>query len=138
MRPHKMLLILLLSAVLPLELSACGAGNRDMTASGQSSSSVPDGYLQTAGNRTDAEAAPGGYDYLADTKQVKDTVARLPGVEDSSIVMNGATAYVTLRLRDDVDLEQAMEIRNRAHAVLKQLMPRYEVRVSVGKRRVLQ
>lgn len=138
MRPHKKLLVLLMSAVLPLQLSACGAGDRDRTASVQSPSSVPDGYLQTTGGRAHAEAAPGEYDYLADTKQVKDTVARLPGVEGSSIVMNGAKAYVTLQLRDDIDLEQAMEIRNQAHASLQKLMPRYEVRISVGKRRVLQ
>lgn len=126
--------ILALSLMLLAAGTACGANNGEMK--GQSYDR--DGLLGTTSANPNLPINPTYHNYATDVKLLKDSIAQIDGVQDSTIVLNGATAYVTLELRDDLDIEESMRIRNAAQASLQRMMPRYDVRVSVGKNRLFQ
>jgi hypothetical protein len=114
-----------------LVLAAAGCG----TGSGQTKTQSygRDGLLGTTSANPNLPINPGYHDYASDVRMLKQSIGQIPGVTDSSIILNGPTAYVTLQLRDDIDIEQSMSIKSAAQANLQNLMPRYDVRVSVGK-----
>lgn len=125
----------LLISILMLGAAACATSS---TSDGQAKSQSygRDGLLGTTSSNPNSPMNPGFHNYAVDVKMLKDSIEQIPAVEDSSILLNGPTAYITLQLRDDVDIEESMKIRNLAQANLQKLMPRYEVRVSVGKNQI--
>lgn len=82
-----------------------------------------------------AASLPSGT-YASDAKIVKESIARIAGVTDSSVLFNGLTAFITLHLGKDLDIEESMKIRKDAQELLERLLPHYEVRVSVEKNHV--
>lgn len=134
-------LVILLGLALTVSGTACGkwggSGGDDKRGL-QSQSYGRDGLLGTTSANPNLPGSPTYHTYAADVRLLKDTIAQIPGVQDSTVVLNGITAYVTLQLKDDVDIEQSMRIRNSAQASLQRLMPRYDVRVSTGKASLLQ
>jgi hypothetical protein len=127
-------LALLISAAVLTCITGCGAGNGQ----GQSQSYAQDGMLGITSANPNLPGNTTYHTYSKDVRMLKEQVAQIPGVTDSTVVMNGVTAYVTLQLRDDVDIEESMRIRNSAQTSLQRLMPRYDVHVSVGKNRLFQ
>ncbi|WP_438444850.1 hypothetical protein [Gorillibacterium sp. sgz5001074] len=132
---------LLLGFALAVSATACGnwggSGGDDKRGL-KSQAYGRDGLLGTTSSNPNLPGSPTYHTYAADVRLLKDTVNGIQGVKDSTVVLNGATAYVTLELDDAVDIEQSMRIRNSAQASLQRLMPRYDVKVSVGKARLLE
>lgn len=134
-------LVLLLGGFLVVSATACGTwgGSGGDDPNGLKSQSYGrDGLLGTTSANPNLPGSPTYHTYAADVRLLKDTVAQIPGVADSTVVLNGTTAFVTLELREEVDIEQSMRIRNSAQASLQRLLPRYDVRVSTGKTRLFQ
>lgn len=115
---------------LTLMLIGCGtnAGGRS-----QAKQYDNDGLLGATSSNPNLPTSPTYHNYSNDVKLMKDTIAGFTGVADSTILLNGPTAYVTLQLNDDIDIEESMRIRNHAQTSLQRMMPRYDLRVSVGK-----
>ncbi|MDF2939256.1 MAG: hypothetical protein K0Q90_4629 [Paenibacillaceae bacterium] len=118
---------LLLAAVL---LNACGAGSGESTVRIYSRGASP---VEAAAGSA-ASLPPGSY--ASDAKTLKEAIARIPGITDSSVLFNGLTAFITLHLGKEIDIEESMRIRSAAQEILEDLLPQYEVRVSVEKNHI--
>lgn len=116
--------------ILLLLLAGCAANGGGRT---QANQYDRDGMLGATSANPNLPISPTYHNYSNDVKLMKDTIRGMPGVKDSTILLNGPTAYITLQLNDDVDIEESMRIRNNTQASLQRMMPRYDVRVSVGK-----
>ena len=122
------------TAVLLLGLPACGAGNSgDTNGPVRTQAYDNDGLLGATRANPNLPTSPTYHNYSNDMKLFRDTIAQIPGVEDSTVLLNGPTAYVTLMVPRDMDIEASMRVRNSAQASLQRMLPRYEVRVSVRK-----
>lgn len=131
-RPSTPALIAALLAA--LALTACGVQKDESNNRIQSDGA---GELLAAARSGLAASAPDSrHTYAADARLLKESIAAIPGVTDSSVLLNGLTAYVTLHLGKDTDIEESMRIREEAREKLSRLLPQYEVRVSVEKNRV--
>lgn len=122
----------MLGLALTAGLTACGTTGGQVK--GQSYGR--DGLLGTTSSNPNVPVNPGFHDYASDVRLLKESIGQIPGVADSHIVLNGPTAYVTLQLREDIDIEESMRIRNSAQTTLQRMMPRYNVKVSVAKNRM--
>lgn len=120
----------LLAAVI---LTACGAGSGEGGGASFSRGAAP---VEAAAAGSAASIHSGARSYAADAKTLKAAIARIPGVNDSSVLFNGLTAFITLHLDKDIDIEESMNIRKHAQETLEQLLPQYEVRVSVEKNHI--
>lgn len=105
--------VCLLSCTLLALLPSCGAGTTDSKPRILSYSASPD--------------------YASDLRVLKATITQLPGVVDSSIVVNGTTAYITLKLEGGVDAEEGTRVCRLARSNLQEAMPRYNIKVAVHK-----
>lgn len=114
-------------------LTACGVGSGDDGVRVYSQAAAPVDAA-SAGSAAPASLPTGTY--ASDAKILKDAIARIPGVTDSSVLFNGLTAYITLHLGKELDIEESMQIRKSAQELLGRLLPQYEVRVSVEKNHV--
>jgi hypothetical protein len=112
-------------------LTACGAGSGEEGVRVYSRGAAP----VEAASAGSAASLPTGT-YASDAKKLKEAIARIPGVTDSSVLFNGLTAYITLHLGKQLDIEESMQIRKSAQELLERLLPQYEVRVSVEKSHV--
>ncbi|MDF2926033.1 MAG: hypothetical protein K0R57_4947 [Paenibacillaceae bacterium] len=121
---------LVISLVAALLLASCGKSAGQI----RTPSSLQESRMDAASIvPSDFVLDPASHDYASDSRILKESIGRIPGVTDSAIVLNGPIAYITLQLQADMDIEESMQIRNLAQAQLKQILPRYDVRVSVGK-----
>lgn len=112
-------------------LTACGAGSEEGGVRTYSRGAAP---VDAASAGSPASLSTGTY--ASDAKTLQEAIARIPGVTDSSVLFNGLTAYITLHLGKELDIEESMQIRKSAQDLLERLLPRYEVRVSVAKNHV--
>ncbi|MFM9331672.1 hypothetical protein [Paenibacillus mesotrionivorans] len=112
-------------------LTACGAVSGDEGVRVYSRGAAPVDAASTGS----AASLPTGT-YASDAKILKEAIARIPGVTDSSVLFNGLTAYITLHLGKQLDIEESMQIRKSAQELLGRLLPQYDVRVSVEKNHV--
>ncbi len=112
-------------------LTACGAGSGAEDVRIYSRGAAP----VDAASAGSALSLPTGT-YASDAKTLKEAITRIPGVIDSSVLFNGLTAYITLHLGKELDIEESMQIRKSAQELLERLLPQYEVRVSVEKNHV--
>lgn len=95
------------------------------------------GRLEAAGTDPGVPSGPTYRTYSDDMRLIKQAARQIPGVRDSTVLLNGPDVYVNLELDDNVGLEESMRIRNQAQASLQRLMPRYNVKVSAGKNGLL-
>ncbi|WP_409343458.1 YhcN/YlaJ family sporulation lipoprotein [Paenibacillus sp. MBLB4367] len=122
------------AAILALALIGCGTNNGQT----KTNSYQNDGLLGTTQANPNNPANPQyPHTYSADTQLIKSTLQQIPGIRSSSIILNGPNAYVNLDLTDDTPLEEAMRIKNEAQTKVGQMMPRYNVKVSTNKSRML-
>lgn len=130
MRPLPALCCVIVAAA---ALTACGAGAGESRVQTYSRGSAP---LEAAGSSIAAASQPQSRSYASDAKKLKDSINTIPGVTDSSVLFNGLTAFITLHLGKDVDIEESMRIRRAAQETIERLLPQYQVRVSVEKNHV--
>lgn len=130
-------LTVLFGAALLAGAAGCGA-NGGTGSQGESRPYAQDGMLGITSANPNLPGNETYHTYSKDVRMLKEQIAQIPGVVDSTVVMNGVTAYVTLQLREEADIEESMRIRNSAQTSLQRLMPRYDIRVSVGKNRLFQ
>ncbi|WP_158560863.1 YhcN/YlaJ family sporulation lipoprotein [Paenibacillus contaminans] len=121
------------AALISIALIGCG-GNADKV---KTNSYKNDGLLGTTQGNPNNPANPQYHTYAADTQLIKSTLQQISGIRSSSIIMNGPNVYVNLDLTDDTPLEEAMRIKNEAQTKVSQMMPRYNVKVSTNKSRML-
>ncbi|RAU97873.1 hypothetical protein [Paenibacillus sp. YN15] len=113
-------------------VTACGAGSGESRIRSYSGGAAP---VEAAAGSA-ASIHSGARSYAADAKTLKESIARIPGVTGSSVLFNGLTAFITLHLDKTIDIEESMNIRKHAQETLEQLLPQYEVRVSVEKNHI--
>jgi hypothetical protein len=129
----KPLLLLTLGAV--LAAGGCSTSryhNSDGTLKAQNY--PPDGYLGMTSVNPNDPLNPTHHHYRDDFRMMRRVIMELPGVQDSSININGPYARIDLGLKKGVSAEEAGRIRDQAYRSLSQNMPRYVIEVTTSQR----
>jgi hypothetical protein len=124
-------LILLLAAVFFIQMGIVGCGQ---TAKKQETKSYAnDGLLGTTGGHPNIPTNPSFHTYANDKSLVLKALSPIKGIRNSRITFRGPDLYVNLDLDPNTDIETAMHIKYAALGSVSQMMPRYRVKVIVGK-----
>jgi hypothetical protein len=122
---------LLLAAVLFIQLGIVGCGQ---TAEKQKINSYAnDGLLGTTGGHPNIPTNPSYHTYANDKSLVLKALSPIKGIRSSRITFRGPDLYVNLDLDPNTDIETAMHIKYAALGSVSQMMPRYRVKINVGK-----
>ncbi len=89
-----------------------------------------DGYMGLTESNPNLPAQPGYHTYNKDIDMMTDALRNIKGIQSSSVVINGAIAYVGLELPDDMPRSEVQRIEAEAYAQLTRMMPRYTIRVT--------
>jgi hypothetical protein len=128
-------LFLLFAAVLFIQMGIVGCGNQPKQ---QTKAYDNDGLLGTTGGHPNIPTNPSFHTYAMDKSLVMQALSPIKGIRSSRITFRGPDLYVNLDLDPGTDIETAMQIKYAALGSVSQMMPRYRVKVIVGKNKLMQ
>jgi hypothetical protein len=97
-----------------------------------------DGLLGTTGANPNIPTNPSFHTYPVDKSLVQQALRPIKGIRGSRIIFSGANLYVNLDVDQATDIVTAMQIKQAAWNAVSEMMPRYRVKVNVGKNRLMQ
>jgi len=127
--------VLLMGIVLIVQLGLAGCGNNDKNM--KTKAYKNDGLLGTTGGYPNFPTNPSFHTYAMDKSLVMQALKPIEGIRSSRIVFRGPDLLVNLDLEPAIDIETAMDIKYNALAAVSEMMPRYRVKVNVGKNKLL-
>jgi hypothetical protein len=122
---------LLLAALLSIQLGLMGCGKNQSDLKTKSYSE--DGLLGTTGGHPNIPTNPSFHTYANDKSLVLKALSPIMGIRNARINFRGPDLIVSLDLDPATDIETAMQIKYAALGSVSQMMPRYRVKVNVGK-----
>lgn len=125
----------ILAIVLVIQLGLVGCGNNEKKM--KTKAYANDGLLGTTGGYPNIPTNPSFHTYAMDKSLVMQALKPIKGIRSSSIVFRGPELTVNLDLEPATDIETAMDIKYTALAAVSQMMPRYKVKVNVGKNKLM-
>jgi hypothetical protein len=127
---------LLLAAILFIQLGLVGCGNNEKKL--KTKTYANDGLLGTTGGYPNIPTNPSFHTYASDKSLVLKALTPIKGIQSSRIIIRGPDLTVNLDLDPATDIETAMQIKYAALGAVSQMMPRYRVKVNVGKNKLMQ
>lgn len=127
---------LLLAALLIIQLGLFGCGNNEKKLKTKAYDN--DGLLGTTEGYPNIPTNPSFHTYASDKSLVLKALTPIKGIRSSRIIFRGANLTVNLDLEPATDIETAMQIKYAALGAVSQMMPRYRVKVIVGKNKLMQ
>jgi hypothetical protein len=127
---HKKSGYLLLAALLAIQLGLMGCGKETNM---KTKAYANDGLLGTTGGHPNIPTNPSFHTYANDKSLVLKALSPIKGIRNSRIIFRGPDLIVNLVLDPATDIETAMQIKYAALGSVSQMMPRYRVKVNVGK-----
>ncbi|WP_052487864.1 hypothetical protein [Gordoniibacillus kamchatkensis] len=91
-----------------------------------------DGYMGLTSANPNDPMNPTHHHYRDDFRMMHQVIARIPGVQDSAINVNGPHARIDLELKKGTSQAEATRIRDQAYHALSQSMPRYIIEVTTS------
>jgi hypothetical protein len=122
---------LLLTTLLLIQLGLVGCGKKETNM--KTKAYANDGLLGTTGGYPNNPANPSYHTYANDKSLVLKALTPIKGIRNSRITFRGPDLIVNLDLEPETDIETAMQIKYAALGSVGQMMPRYRVKVIVGK-----
>jgi hypothetical protein len=121
-----------------LLLNGCGRPVTDekMDSKPKANTYAKDGLLGTTDANPNIPTNPTYHTYTLDASLVKDALKKINGIQSSTVLFRGPNIFINLNLDNRIDLETAMQIKRAARDAVSQMMPRYNVKVSVGKNKL--
>jgi hypothetical protein len=123
--------LFLLALLLLLQLGLEGCGKKDTNI--KTKAYANDGLLGTTNGYPNFPTNPSFHTYANDKSLVLKALSPIKGIRRSRISFRGADLIVNLDLEPATDIETAMQIKYAALGSVGQMMPRYRVKVIVGK-----
>jgi hypothetical protein len=123
--------LLLLAIVLIMQLGLVGCGNNEKKM--KTKAYANDGLLGTTGGYPNFPTNPSFHTYARDKSLVMQALKPIKGIRNSQILFRGPDLTVNLDLEPATDIETAMDIKYAALGSVSLMMPRYRVKVNVGK-----
>ncbi|MBD0381932.1 hypothetical protein [Paenibacillus sedimenti] len=119
------------TVILIMSLVGCGnMNNRTTDDQTYKAKSYPsDGLLGATSVNPNDPLNPTYHHYEDDSNLMKAVLAQLPGIDTSSITINGPVARVKVKPKPDLTDAQVDELRSQVQMALDTNMPRYDVRV---------
>ena len=122
---------LLLATMLFIQLALTGCGKKDTNMKTKAYDN--DGLLGTTGGYPNFPTNTSFHTYSNDKSLVLKALSPINGIRNTRIMFRGPDLIVNLDLDPATDIETAMQIKYAALGSVSQMMPRYRVRVNVGK-----
>lgn len=122
---------LLIATLLFSQLSLVGCAKKDTNLKTQNYAN--DGLLGTTNANPNFPTSSSFHTYASDKSLVLKALEPIKGIRNARIVFRGADLMVSLVLDPATDIESAMLIKYAALGSVSQMMPRYRVKVNVGK-----
>jgi gamma-glutamylcysteine synthetase len=122
---------LLLAILLIIQLGLVGCGKKETNM--KTKAYANDGLLGTTGGYPNIPTNPSFHTYANDRSLVIKALTPIKGILNSRIMFRGPDLIVNLDLDPATDIETAMQIKYAALGSVSQMMPRYRVKVNVGK-----
>jgi hypothetical protein len=129
---------LLLMAILCFQIGLTGCGRSAPDAKPKVHVYASDGLLGTTGANPNIPTNPSYHTYAMDKSLVQQALRPIKGIRSSRITFRGPNLYVSLDLDRATDIETAMQIKHAALDAVSEMMPRYRVKVNVGKNKLMQ
>ncbi|WP_219834906.1 hypothetical protein [Paenibacillus sp. R14(2021)] len=108
-------------------ISLAGCGHKDATNNYNADSYGHDGYMGLSNSNPHLPNRNGSFlNYVSDGKFAQRQLKQVQGIDKVSMMFQGPNMYVTIKARPGFD---AVQIRQKAIAVLRYNMPRYTVHV---------
>lgn len=124
----KMMYALFITILLLPSLTACQKNSQQ-----EVKSNSRDGLLGITETNPNQPMSPTYHTYTDDVRLMSDAIKRqFPTVRNSTIRINGATAYVVLNMSAGTSAEEMARIQQEANTVLNREMPRYHMNVTVS------
>jgi hypothetical protein len=92
-----------------------------------------DGMLGLTNTNPNLRTSPTHYNYDDDTRLISRTLHQVEGVLDSRVILNGANAYVKIRIPDGLSRKEIERIEVKARDALSFQLPRYEIHLTSDK-----
>jgi hypothetical protein len=110
-----------------------GSGCGNSTAKSKANTYSNDGMLGTTNANPNYPTSPTYHNYAADRNMMQTALAKIKGIESSTIRLQGPDAYVNLRLMQPIHIEDEMRIQDEAQDEVSRMVPRYRVHVKIVK-----
>jgi hypothetical protein len=129
---------LILTTILCFQIGLTGCGRSAPDAKPKVHVYARDGLLGTTGANPNIPTNRGFHTYPRDKSLVQQALHPIEGIRSSRITFRGPNVYVSLDLDEATDIETAMQIKQAAWNAVSEMMPRYRVKVNVGKNKLMQ
>jgi hypothetical protein len=116
-----------------LVLTGCGQSGGQPKAKAYSN----DGYMGITDANPNIPTNRSFHTYAVDKSLVLQALQPISGIRSSRIIFRGPNLSVHLDLDPAIDTETAMRIKQTAFEAVSEMMPRYRVKVNVGKNKLM-